>query len=199
VRTAGRNPELPVTCPGCGAATEIACLGRVEVDLCPVCMGIWFDRDELVELPTTLADPEMAKAAIEALGSLGNAARNGHRPAYLQCPVCAKHMTRRNYRRVSGILTDHCERCGTWIDRESIQRILHLVAANRIGEIDHLATKADREDALRAAELEAQHEQSERAAALVRMQTGMSEVRGRQDSAYQEIADLFYDVLRPLL
>jgi Zn-finger nucleic acid-binding protein len=176
---------------------EMARLGSIEVDLCPACKGIWFDRGELVELPATLADPEKAAAAIEALGSLGSAGHGHHRPAYLQCPVCAKHMTRRNYRTVSGILTDHCERCGTWIDQGSIHRILQLVAANGLAEIDSLAAKAEREDALRAAELAAQHEAAERAAALVQMQLGMNEIRGRQHNVYREVAGLFYDILCP--
>lgn len=196
--TAERNAEFPVSCPGCGAATEFAWLATIQIDLCPACKGIWFDRGELVELPVKLTDPEMAEAALEALSNLGTAVKGIHRPSYLQCPVCSKHMTRRNYRKVSGILTDHCEHCGIWIDHESIVRILRLVAANQIPDLDRGAARSEREDAARAAGLAVRREQAEEAANLAKLRTEMVDASARQYDPYQDIGGIFYDVLRSL-
>ena len=107
-------------------------------------------------------------------------------------------MTRRNYRKVSGILTDHCEHCGTWIDHESIMRILQLVAANRIPELDRAAAESEREDAARVAELTAQREQAEAAANLAELRSEMNDASARQDARYQDIGWIFYDALRSL-
>jgi hypothetical protein len=104
-------------------------------------------------------------------------------------------MTRRNYRRVSGILTDHCESCGTWIDHGSVQRILWVVATGRIPELDRLAATRECEDAERARELSAPRERDEAGAALAEFQTGMIEIRARQDTVYRDLAGFFYDVL----
>jgi Zn-finger nucleic acid-binding protein len=198
-RATERNAELPVSCPGCGAATEFAWLANIQVDLCPVCKGIWFDRGELVELPVKLAEPEMARAALEALSDLGTVFTRINRPSYLQCPVCSKHMTRRNYRKVSGILTDHCEHCGTWIDHASIGRILQLIATNRISELDRVAAENERDDAVRLGELTEHRAQAEAAANLAKLRTDMIDVSAKRDGLCQDIGGIFYDVLRALL
>ncbi len=138
-----REFETPVVCPACRRATEFVWLASIQVDVCPACKGVWFDKGELVELPQRLTDKELADAAAEMLGRFPKPARFFRRPAYLQCPVCAGHMTRNNYREVSGILTDRCPSCGTWVDQPSITRILRLIAGGNLAEIDERAARRE--------------------------------------------------------
>jgi len=129
-----------VTCPACGQATEFVRLASLQVDVCPACKGVWFDKDELVDLPRRLAGKELAEAAAEVLGQFAKH-RFARPPSYLQCPVCAGHLARRNYREASGILTNHCSSCGTWVDQQGMVRILRLLAQGRLTEIDERAAR----------------------------------------------------------
>lgn len=101
-------------------------------------------------------------------------------------------MTRRNYRRVSGILTDHCERCGTWVDQASLVRILVLIADGRIPELDRLATERAQEDTLRQIELDAQRGLAVDASLRVKQATFTTDevVHRRSETVAHSIADL---------
>jgi Zn-finger nucleic acid-binding protein len=112
---------------------DLVWLASIQVDVCAVCKGVWFDNGELVDLPKRVTDQELAEAAAQMLRSFAKA-ETIRRPSYLPCPVCAGHLTRNTYRDVSGILTDQCRRCGTWVDNPSILRILQLIAEHRLPE-----------------------------------------------------------------
>jgi Zn-finger nucleic acid-binding protein len=134
-----RDEGSPVVCPACGSPSEFACLAGIQVDLCPRCKGVWFDDRELAELPANLSNVDLAKAAAEFLLSLPPAARRRKRPAYLVCPVCAGHLAPRNFREVSGILTDRCDGCGTWVDHVNVLKILRLIASQQLDDVDRRA------------------------------------------------------------
>ncbi|MCR9142164.1 MAG: zf-TFIIB domain-containing protein [bacterium] len=44
------QPARKLDCPACGAAMALERIGRVEVDRCPKCRGIFLDRGELEQL-----------------------------------------------------------------------------------------------------------------------------------------------------
>ena len=47
---------------------------------------------------------------------------------YLCCPVCGKHMNRRNFARASGVVIDWCRGHGYWFDAHELETILEFVA-----------------------------------------------------------------------
>jgi Zn-finger nucleic acid-binding protein len=141
-----RDADSPLTCPACSKVMDLAWLASIQVDVCPGCKGVWFDKGELVDLPKRLTGKELADAAAEMLGSYGKHAGVLHRGSYLRCPVCAGHLARQTYGEVSGILTDHCQRCGTWADRPSMLRILRLISDGRVPEVEE---RAERKETLR--------------------------------------------------
>jgi len=141
-----RDPESPLTCPACTQAMDLVWLASIHVDVCPDCKGVWFDKGELVDLAKRMTDKELADAAAEMLGSYGKHDGVLRRASYLRCPVCAGHLARHNYREASGILTDHCPHCGTWVDRPSMLGILRLISDGRVPEVEE---RAERKKALR--------------------------------------------------
>lgn len=104
---------MQLTCPRCRRGL----LARDGVDECAHCGGIWFDRGEL-ELAVSHREPPplLPPAAPET------------DVRYLPCPRCQKFMTRRAYRRISGVVLDECNTHGTWADQGEVERIVAFEA-----------------------------------------------------------------------
>ena len=85
----------------------------VEVDLCPDCMGTWYDARELSRA-VGLRFRDTASGA-----ALAGARRTAHR-----CPSCAIPLYEREIDRGAGILVDQCPQCsGLFLDRGEFSRI----------------------------------------------------------------------------
>ncbi|HEX7508311.1 MAG TPA: zf-TFIIB domain-containing protein [Polyangia bacterium] len=140
-----RDPDTPITCPACGTQAEFAYLGDIQIDLCPGCDGVWFDDGELTALPGKVSDRELAKGAVEFLTGLPPVAGHTRRSSYLQCPVCASHLAPRNYCEASGILTDRCDGCGTWVDHDNLIKILNLISSAQLADVNRRAAQLRRE------------------------------------------------------
>lgn len=111
-----------MNCPRC--STEL--FHRDELDLCPACDGIWFDRGELEAIARNARPTDEEKMT---LGQINRDLRTLERPAppadakYIPCPVCGQMMNRRMFGRRSGIQIDQCRDHGVWLDageREAI-------------------------------------------------------------------------------
>lgn len=105
----------------------------LEVDSCPECFGIWFDREELKEF---IQRPELAQRLSE--GATGTTvASAGER----LCPSCRTALGETNLGEVS---VDVCFRCrGIWLDQGELDRAVeqyrqgqrgNLVVLNQIAE-----------------------------------------------------------------
>jgi Zn-finger nucleic acid-binding protein len=139
-RTA-RHPDAPIVCPACNSPTEFAWLAGIQIDLCSGCKGVWFDDGELADLPRKVTDLELARGAAELFAGLPPATTVPPRASYLVCPVCARHLAPRNYREVSGILTDRCDGCGTWVDHANLIKILKLIASKQLADVERRRTQ----------------------------------------------------------
>lgn len=79
----------------------------VELDLCPDCQGIWFDRGELELLlgaaPAVDSTPVQTEEAIR------------------RCPVCPRKMDKLNIGPGRRVMIDSCPGgCGLWFDRDEL-------------------------------------------------------------------------------
>lgn len=105
----------------------------LEVDSCPECFGIWFDREELKEF---IQRPELAQRLAEGAA---NATPNGGGERL--CPSCKIALTESSLGEVS---VDLCFRCrGIWLDQGELDRAVeqyrqgqrgNLVVLNQIAE-----------------------------------------------------------------
>jgi len=88
-----------IDCPVCGTSMNIHMRGRVEIDQCVNCGGIWLDKGELTELA-------------------------GVRPSQKRivvCPLCDKDMS---LMRMKGVDIDYCSSCkGVWLDRGELKAL----------------------------------------------------------------------------
>ncbi len=90
-------------CPVCRVPTFVVEYQEIELDCCPECRGLWFDRGELeLVLGHVPAVTEPAIASTEA-------------PR--KCPLCRTRMDKVNIGPAGRVLIDVCsEGCGLWFD-----------------------------------------------------------------------------------
>jgi len=107
-RQAGRPARI---CPKCRAQMRVLLMEGVQVDLCPLCMGMWFDAGELSRAAGLRFDAAATGAA------LAGARRTRHR-----CLSCTAPLYEREIG--SGVLVDQCVRCsGLFVDHGEFSRI----------------------------------------------------------------------------
>lgn len=109
----------------------------VEVDYCPECLGIWFDKDELIyakdskdsQLNWLDFDVWRDKAKFKVL------------PANRRCPICRIQFVQIGYDR-SSVMIDFCKHCqGIWLDRGEFKQIIVYLKKKFDYEILHRYTK----------------------------------------------------------
>ena len=99
------------SCPGCQARMQVMRIGRVELDRCDFCCGIWFDSGELEQV---LGHP----IVVERTGA-------SRRP----CAYCGTLMLIGRIRRVE---VDTCASCrGIYLDDGELERIAGLGRTSR--------------------------------------------------------------------
>ena len=95
---------MTLQCPKCNVPGFVVEYEGVELDMCPDCGGIWFDRGELDLV-------------------LGHDHPVEKNPAHTQedhheCPICLKKMDKVNIGPKARVLVDSCpNECGIWFDQ----------------------------------------------------------------------------------
>ncbi len=124
-------------CPNGHKNLEKAFFHNVEVDYCPECLGIWFDKDELgwarddkdLQLNWLDFDIWRDKARFEISASSR------------RCPVCRIPFAKVNYDH-SSVNIDFCKKCqGIWLDRGEFKQIIVYLKKKADYEILHHYTK----------------------------------------------------------
>lgn len=94
----------------------------VDVEICPVCGGIWLTEGEIAALQSAHAhdpqegEPDPIRAAYEL------AREEQRRPG--PCPVCGDELISREYAYTSQILVDACPRGhGLWLNRGELEAL----------------------------------------------------------------------------
>ena len=120
---------IPV-CPRCKVSLEVKRKDDIEIDCCPQCSGLWLDRGEF--------DILTAESNVYREEKL---TREYSRPplsedtTYIPCARCGKLMVKKNYARISGVITDECGRHGVWLDSGEIEKIRQFILAGGIDKV----------------------------------------------------------------
>lgn len=140
----GLVPATAKHCPRCGAAVEVqahgpaglqcpecrapmvkAAVGKLELDQCHRCGGVWLDCGLFEK---AAADREERGTVLGALpGEQGKAPLAAGAVRYRPCPACGKLMNRTNYGRISGVILDTCKEHGLWFDKDELRRVLEFI------------------------------------------------------------------------
>ncbi len=103
-------------CPRCKADLIVVEFDDIELDSCPECGGLWFDRGEMELLA------EKCGCTVEALS-----ARSGSHveEARLKCPTCRRIMNKSLFGDAEPVVGDVCPYCGgLWLDAGELLQVL---------------------------------------------------------------------------
>lgn len=118
-------------CPNCKTHLRVIEAADLELDQCPDCHGIWFDRHEL---------RPFLEFALQYRDDIDDAEYDPKRLWYsvvgndepvFSCPVCEAEMTKFNYAVDSNVILDRCPRCeGLWVERPEIPDLASFIKGN---------------------------------------------------------------------
>jgi len=120
-------------CPNDNEQLEKVLFHLVEVDYCPKCLGMWFDKDELRRAKDD-RDKQLNWVDVDLWRdkSKFHVARGNKR-----CPICRVGLTEVSYDN-SKVKVDFCKMCGgIWLDRGEFKQIINYLKNKSDYEILH--------------------------------------------------------------
>lgn len=103
-------------CPRCKSSLIVVEYEDIELDWCPSCEGLWFDRGEMELVASHLGG---ARSALR----FDRPARTGERT--LKCPLCRKSMDKRLLGEREPVVADVCPTCGgLWLDHGELEHLI---------------------------------------------------------------------------
>lgn len=118
-----------MNCPKCTTALEAVTMDGIEVDVCPACKGVWFDKFELG--PLLDSHDEAVKPL---LGGADGDDKNYRRG--VKCPRDDADLLRVNSARNHEVTVDVCMVCqGVWLDGGEFERIKTAQPGIRLGDL----------------------------------------------------------------
>ncbi len=138
--------QSPV-CPKCKVPLELKRKDDIEIDVCPKCSGLWLDRGEfdiLTAESTVYREEKLTKEYSRPLLPDEN--------PYVPCVRCGKLMVKKNYARISGVITDECGRHGIWLDSGELEKIRHFILAGGIEKAQFREIEKNRQELRELAE-----------------------------------------------
>jgi Zn-finger nucleic acid-binding protein len=158
-------PEVSeLGCPRCSSEMKLSGIpiGLHHGEACPRCEGLWVSQKVFEQVVADFAHPEKQRpkdgGIIKPRTLTAPSTRSFETTVkYLPCPVCAVHMTRRNYLRISGVILDFCVEHGVWLDRNELRHVADFlqeggVARSQIVDQKEAKLKARHEGEIRRLE-----------------------------------------------
>jgi Zn-finger nucleic acid-binding protein len=126
-------------CPSCRADISAHTHGRLTLDICQVCGGIFFEAGELARLRR---DDGGLEAVEDAVVPQSAPTPQGAR----LCPLCVKPMERFRYLGSSPVELDSCPACfGVWAEDGELGQISELVSGKEtpleLVELEHASNQ----------------------------------------------------------
>ena len=126
-----------MNCPNDNEQLEKVLFHQVEVDYCPKCLGMWFDKDELRRAKDT-RDERLNWLDVDLWRDKGKfRVSRGDK----HCPVCRAGLMEVKYDE-SKTKVDFCKMCGgVWLDRGEFRQIINYLKNKSDYEILHHYTR----------------------------------------------------------
>ncbi|MDD5190503.1 MAG: zf-TFIIB domain-containing protein [Dehalococcoidales bacterium] len=110
-------------CPVCRHPMIIVEYKKTELDYCPNCHGVWFDKGELeLLLESAGAGTSKVMGEITKSPSIVNMERKR------KCPICGKKMKKTRVGEKENVLLDVCEQGdGLWFDGGEVDQLVKII------------------------------------------------------------------------
>ena len=107
-----------MNCPKCQSTAREMTIEGVELDFCPSCKGMWFDKDEIAFIEELQGDvPDISEVEKDA------------RTTNYDCPRCGIKLEEMKFTPVQDLLIDRCPQCkGIWLDRGEFSKLEQIAA-----------------------------------------------------------------------
>ena len=120
-------------CPNDGEQLEKVLFHLVEVDYCPKCLGMWFDKNELRRAKDA-RDQQLNWVDVDLWRDKSKFKVSLHDK---HCPVCRVGLRQVGYDD-SKVKVDFCKNCqGVWLDRGEFKQIINYLKSKSDYEILH--------------------------------------------------------------
>jgi len=122
---------MALSCAGCGSSLTTIRKATVEIDVCPSCRGVWFDRDEIRPVLVALAADDQLKP-----DDFHGGPRSVIPPMKIpqrgrRCPRDHSVLLTFNYGYDSNVFLDRCPVCmGIFADDQQLVRLASYVKGN---------------------------------------------------------------------
>ena len=119
-----------MNCPRCSNPMNKITFKQTELDSCPACEGLWFDKDELINV-LDQSSQEVTNSAIASSWDSDITREEKPSEGEFNCPKCGGKMMRYYYCDAPEIVIDGCEKgCGLFTDDGEIQKIWKYIKAS---------------------------------------------------------------------
>jgi Zn-finger nucleic acid-binding protein len=122
--TNSAKQERTIYCPKCVGRLEPAMFGIVEIDICYICQGIWFDKGELEDVINTEFSLSTFMKGVLDFSRIKDLDTRPHELNDWEgtCPICNEKM---DQKKEKGILFDFCKNGhGAWLDHGELEYII---------------------------------------------------------------------------
>ena len=114
----------PRACPRCKIELNINQFQDHDIDTCPKCEGMWIEPEVFRAMTTEFdvyndksANPDYQRPSLPGSES------------YMPCACCSQLMTKKQFKRISGVMIDLCVHCGVWLDKDELTNIRNFIAS----------------------------------------------------------------------
>lgn len=120
-----------MTCPNCKLELKKIIFHNIEIDYCPQCLGIWFQKDELRQAKDN-RDKELNWLDVDLWR---DQKQLQVAKTEKQCPACGSPLYTVDYGQ-SGVRVEVCNRCnGIWLERGEFKEIINYLQEKKQKEI----------------------------------------------------------------
>ena len=121
------EPESERICPHCDiplATIDLKIDKKFLIEKCTKCSGLFFDPGEL-EMLMERSVSNVFHINEEKLSKIQtqNFQARGKEFKYVKCPSCRTMMNRRAFGYKSGVIVDHCNKHGYWLDEGELRQL----------------------------------------------------------------------------
>ncbi len=111
-------------CHSCGSKMRVENYEGIQIEVCPICQGIWLDSGELKHI-VEKREQEFDQTQIDQVNLKCDAAiiPGDESEREVICPKCGSRMNPVNYSYCSGIVINKCPNSdGLWLDQGEIEK-----------------------------------------------------------------------------